>query len=107
MLKNLILIFVFVINVYNIHDYGWKPYTPGGIGINNFAGGTYGPRYQYEPTFKLDCGFGCTRYARASDFGTLNSRDLHYANDNKNYDYNNMNYDNDRNYNHDINLDPN
>ena len=52
-----ILIFV-VINInaiysYDINDYGWEPSSRSGIGIDNFAGGTRGPSYQYEQTYTI------------------------------------------------------
>ena len=31
-----------------INNYGWQPYTPSGLGINQFSGGTRAPNYQYE-----------------------------------------------------------
>ena len=91
-------------NAYNIHDYGWEPYTPGGLGFTNFGGGTDGPYYQYEATYSRDCGLGCTQYARASDFETLDSRHTHRDYD-RHYDHD-RHYDYDRSYNHDIHLGP-
>ena len=58
-------------------DYGWRPYTPGGMGIDQSNGGTRGPGYQFEQHYQRYCGLGCTQYARASDFGTLDRRHLH------------------------------
>ena len=64
----LILCFLLVTYAYSysIHDYGWEPYRPGGLAINNFGGGTRFQQYQYEPHFTRSCGLGCTQYARAS-----------------------------------------
>ena len=102
----LILCFLLVtfVNSYSIHDYGWEPYRPGGLGINNFGGGSRFPQYQSEPHFTRSCGLGCTQYARASDFGTLDSRHTHYDYD-RNYNHD-INLDHDRNYNNDINPGP-
>lgn len=60
-----------------INDYGWKPHSRGGLGFTNFGGGTDGPTYQYEQTFSYSaCALCNTHYAKASDFGTLDSRHL-------------------------------
>lgn len=77
----LFVFFVGLAHGYNIHDYGWKPHVPGGLTFTQFGGGTDGPNYQYEATFKRDCGLGCTEYARASDFETLDSRHVFYDHD--------------------------
>jgi len=62
-----------------INDYGWKSYTRGGLGFTNFGGGTDGPTYQYERTFSYSaCPLCKTYYAKESDFGTLDRRDLNY-----------------------------
>ena len=73
----LTIIFLFGITANNIMDYGWKPYTPGGLSFTNFGGGTDGPHYQYEQHFSYKpCAVCNTQYARASDFGTIDSRHL-------------------------------
>ena len=102
----LILCFLLVTYAYSysIHDYGWEPYRPGGLSINNFGGGTRFQQYQYEPHFSRSCGLACTQYARASDFGSLDSRHTHYDYD-RHYNHD-INLDHDRNYNHDINPGP-
>ena len=82
----------------SIHDYGWQSSTRENVGFDNFMGGTRGPSYQFtESTYTRDCGLGCTQYAKTSDFGTLDSRDLHPDHNYAHVDYD-RNYDHDRNY---------
>ena len=76
MLKYLLI--TFGINAYDIQDYGWKPYTRGGLGFTNFGGGTDGPQYQYEQTFSYKpCSVCNTQYAKASDFGRVDDLSSH------------------------------
>ena len=59
-------------------QYGeWYPSTRSGMGIDNFAGGTRGPNYQYEQTYTRSTGLFTTQTAKASDFYTIAREHLH------------------------------